>query len=138
MNHKKRKFKIRYGRILIFLSIVFIIGFIIYKILDRNLTNIYISGNNYLSDQFIIETVKLDNYPKMIKINTIKIKNELLKNNFVNDVEITKNNTEIHIKIKEAHPIYYDLSLQKVILSNGNQVDNNYMVPTLVKLMRKF
>lgn len=132
MNQKKRKFKIRFGRILICLSILFLIGLIIYKIVNRNLTNIYINGNTYLTDQIIIEEAELGNYPKMIKINTLKIKDKLLKNSFINDVEIKKNNTEIHINIKEAHPIYYDDSLKKTILSNGTEIDEEYVVPSLV------
>ncbi len=129
---KKRKFKIRYDRILICFGILIIVGFIIYTIIDKKLTNIYISGNSYLSDEVIIKESNLANYPKMISINTLSIKKKLLENSFINDVEISKKNTEIHIKIKEAHPIYFDSAINKTVLSNGNEIDDYYVVPSLV------
>ena len=128
----KKKFKIRYDRIIIFLIILVLVALFIYKYVTRDLKNIYIRGNNYLSDQTIIEIANLEEYPKMLKINASKIKENLLKNNYINDVQITKNLTEIIIKIKEAKPIYYDSSARKTILSNSKLVDETYLIPVLV------
>ena len=128
----KKKAKLRYDRIFACLIILFIIAFLIYKYLDRDLKNIYIRGNKYLSDQTIIEIAKLENYPKMIKIDTLKIKEDLLKNNYIDDLSISKGITEITIEIKEAKPIYYDSTAKMTILTNGNKVSDTYIIPTLV------
>ncbi len=132
MKKGKKKVKIRYDRIIMVLIILIIIGFIIYKYFDRNLKNIYISGNTYLSDQTIIKIAKINNYPKMININNLNIKEKLLENSYIDDVDISKKSTELHIKIKEAHPIYLDSNTNKTILSNGNSVDDIYILPTLI------
>jgi len=128
----KKKTKIRYDRVLLCLALVVVVGIITFKYLTRNLTNIYISGNKYLTDQSIIEIAKLENYPKMIKINTINIKESLLKNSYINDVNINKKYSEITIEIKEAKPIYYDSTIRKTILSNSKEVDDIYIIPTLI------
>ena len=128
----KRKTKIRYDRVFGCLIVLIIVGFVIYNYIDRNLRNIYIRGNKYLSDQTIIELAKLENYPKMIKIDTLKVKKQLLNNKYINDVKITKKQTEIDIEIKEAKPIYYDSTNKKTVLSNGNEVEDIYIVPTLI------
>ncbi len=127
-----KRTKIRYDRIFGCLIILVIIGFTIYKYFDRDLKNIYIKGNKYLSDQTIIEIAKLENYPKMIKIDTLKIKKNLLKNKYINDVSINKKGTEINIEVKEAKPIYYDSTNKMTALSNGNEVEDIYIVPTLI------
>jgi len=132
MNRGIQKVKIRYDRIIIFILVLIIIGFLIYKHFNRRLTNIYILGNNYLNDQTIIEISNLENYPKMIKIDTLDIKNELLKNNYINDVEITKKYHELIINIKEAKPIYKDYNTNKIVLTNGKEVEEEYIVPILI------
>ncbi len=128
----QKKIKIRYDRILICLIIIMIIGIMIYNVFNRNLKNIYVIGNKYLTDQTIIEISKLENYPKMVAIDTLEIKNNLLKNNYIDDVEISRKLTEVDIQIKEAKPIYYDSNKNKTVLSNGKIVDDIYILPTLI------
>ncbi len=127
-----KRAKIRYDRVLFSLAILITVGLIIYEYINRDLKNIYITGNKYLSDQTIIEIAKIENYPKMIKIDTLEIKDILLKNEYIDDVNISKKGTEINIKVKEAKPIYYDSTTKKVVLSNSNEVDDIYIVPTLI------
>ena len=130
--NRGKKLKIRYDRIIICLVILIIIGIFTYHYLDRNLKNIYITGNKYVTDEEVIEIAKLKNYPKMIKIDTLKIKKDLLKNDFIDDVSINKKSTEINIEIKEAKPIYFDSTDQKTVLSNENEIEIKFDVPTLV------
>ena len=128
----KKKSKIRYDRILVCIIVLIIIISLIYVYLNRNLKNIYILGNEYLNDQTIIEIAQIENYPKMTQIDTLEIKKDLLNNNYITDVDIDKKGTEILIKIKEAKPIYYDLTAKKTVLSNGKKTDDTYIVPTLI------
>ena len=128
----KKKFKIRYDRILICLIIIFIIGICIHNYINRDLKNIYIVGNKYLNDQKIIEIANIENYPKILKIDTLKIKEDLLKNSYIDDVNINKKGTEITIEVKESKPIYHDATSQKTVLANAKEVDDTYIVPTLI------
>ena len=57
---KKAKRKLSKKKIFIFFIIVFIVCFI-FKLFNTNITNIYIKGNNYLTDQEIIDIAKLIN-----------------------------------------------------------------------------
>lgn len=130
--NEKRKFKVRYDRILIFIFAILLVCFIIYKYVDRDLENIYITGNKYLNDQTIIEIAALENYPKMLKIDTLEIKDKLLKNSYITDVKIEKNFQEVVISIKEAFPIYFDSNKNMTILSNGKATSESYIVPILI------
>ena len=129
---KKSGIKVRYDRILICVIVLLIIGFICYLYINRDLKNIYITGNKYLNDQTIIEIASLENYPKMLKIDTLEIKEKLLKNNYINDVQIKKNYKEVVIEIKEAFPIYFDSTTNMTVLSNGKTVEDKYIVPILI------
>ena len=74
---KKKKRRIRFDRIFLFLFCVFIIFIIIYCILNLKISNIYVSGNSYLSDQKIIELAGIDDYPSSIKNLSFQIENRL-------------------------------------------------------------
>ena len=129
---QKKKVRIRYDRIFICIIAFLTIAFLGFKFLNRKLENIYISGNTYLKDQEIIEIANIGNYPKMLMINSSKIKSLLLKNNYIRDISIKKGMTEIEIKVKEAYPIYYNANTKKTVLSNGKEVTELYAVPTLI------
>lgn len=140
---QKNKIKIRYDRILICLLFLTIIVLFIYHIFTMKLSNIYITGNKYLKDQEIIELVSLENYPKMIKINTTEIKKKLEKQNEIIDAIVEKKGKTITIKIEEAKPLYYDSLTDEVVLSNGKKNSKNLTLPILVnsvpeELYKKF
>ena len=84
MNKKvKKKRKLKVGRILLAFFLLFLLIFVIYNIFNFKITNIYISGNYYLSDQEIIEKANISNYPSVIKsIKQIKnLKNDIYISN---------------------------------------------------------
>ena len=125
-NNTKQKRKISKKKILIFLLIFFIVLFII-KLFNTNITNIYISGNNYLTDQEIIDIAKLSNYPNTITNLSFKIEKRLRKNNYINKVNVEKNVllNKVYIKIEENYPLFYYSTKNKTILYNGEEIDGN-------------
>lgn len=141
---KKRVFKIK--NILILLGIVLGITSIIYYALIMPIKNIYIDGNNILSDNEIIELSSLSNYPSFLLTKSTDIKNKLKSNPYIENVKIKKklgNIIELHIK--EYTPIC--INANQLILSNGNKLDNTYNlsdIPTLTneiedkKIYQKF
>ena len=52
---KKRKVRIKYGKIFLFILLVVGTVFGIYKVINLRVTNIYITGNSIYTDQEIID-----------------------------------------------------------------------------------
>ena len=80
---KKKKRRLRLKRVLIFLFATILIGYLIFLLLNRPITNIYIEGNEYLTEQEIIEYIGVDNYPKLIDCPNYKLIKKLKNNKFI-------------------------------------------------------
>ena len=131
-NNIKPKRKISKKKILIFLLIFFIALFIV-KLLNNNITNIYISGNNYLTDQEIIDIAKLSNYPNTINNLSFKIEKRLRKNKYINKSKVEKNIllNKVYINLEENYPLFYYSTKNKTILYNGKEVDGSKSLTTV-------
>ncbi len=131
-NKKKRKLRIK-GLILILL-IIYIIVTVIFYIINVPVKKIYISGNHYLKDNYLINYLQIDE--SILKVSKKKIKNKLLDLGLVKDVKITKNLLgTLYIKIEEEKILFYNYNKNKIILSGGDEIeyDNSYLgVPTLI------
>ena len=127
---KRRRLK-KTGILLIILLIL-ILGYGIYYVYDINITNIYITGSTILNDQEIIEIAGLDNYPNSLKNSSKKIMEKLEKNPYIISSKVTKRNLfkEVYIEIEENRPLFYYQN--KVILKNGEKVDDKFDVPVVV------
>lgn len=114
--------------------ILFVIPFSIYKLYKTNIKNIFISGNNYLSDQEIIDIAKLENYPNSIKNSSNTIKKRLEKNRYIYSAEVRKENLfkEVYIKIQENYPLFYYQVENKTVLYNGKYDDNISATCTII------
>ena len=82
--------KIKFLNIILCLLILYIIYFIISTIINKKISNIYITGNNIISDKEIISTTNLEDYPSFVLTSSSKIKKLLLKNDYIKEVEVTK------------------------------------------------
>ena len=91
----KRHLKIRYDRIIKCLIFLLFFVFAIMYILNVRVKNIYIVGNKYVKDQEIIELAGISDYPKMIEINSLTIKNKLAEENIISEVNVEKKNTSL-------------------------------------------
>ena len=108
-NKKKKKRKLSKKKIFIF---IFIILFIIYiiKIFNTNITNIYIDGNIYLTDQQIIDISKLNNYPNTMNNISYKIEKKLEENLYITNACVRKNIllNKVYITVEENYHLLYD------------------------------
>lgn len=130
---KKVKRRIKYNRILIVLLILFLIVFLSIKISTLRITNIYISGNQLLTDQEVIDIAKLSDYPKTINNPTWSIEKRLEKNILIKKAKVEKESlTIIKIEIEENKPIFYDKINEVTILDNGDKIKEKYDVPILI------
>lgn len=135
---KGKKFKIRYKRLFLFLIILIIIALVILYFINLRITNIYVSGNYYLSDQDIIELSKIQNYPRTIFNSSFDIKKRLKTNNYIENAKVSKKFlTQIYIEVIENRPLFYSDLKKKTVLLDGTLVDDYFNVPILTNDVSK-
>lgn len=119
---KKKKRRLSKKKIIIFLVIV---TFII-KLFNTNITNIYISGNEYLTDQEIIDISEISNYPNSISNMFFKIEERLEENININKANVKKNIflNKVYINVEENYPLFYYSTSNKTVLYNGKEIDD--------------
>ena len=134
---KKVKKKIRI-RILPNIIIIFILTLLsgsVYLLSLIPIKNIYISGNNYLKDQEIIELAKIENYPSFLKTRTKDIKKNIKKSPYVKSVTIKKKILGIvEIQIEEYNILFRKEENNKIVLEDKEELIDNekYQVPILL------
>lgn len=129
---KRRVFKVKNILILLFLFLG-IVGLVYYG-LTMPIKNVYIKGNYILSDGEIMKISSLDEYPSFLLTSSKSIRDKILKNSYVKDVKISKKfGNVIELSVIEYSVVF--IQQDKIILSNGEQLDNTYNlsdVPTLI------
>lgn len=133
MKNTKRKRKIRFDRILIFLLIIILIILGIYFIFNLKLSNIYIINNNYLTDQQIIEIANIEDYPATFKNLSFQIEKKLKDDIYIKDAKVYKKGfTKVYIEVIENKPLFHYNDTNKTVLSDGTSVSLKYPVPTVL------
>jgi len=130
---KKKKIKIRFGRILLVFLVLFFILYLFSKIFSFPIKNIYVIGNTLFSDQEIIEMSSLENYPSYFSFTKIQLEKKLEKNTYILNATIKKKRfKEIYIEILENRPLFYDTSKEKTVLKDKTLVDTKFETPILL------
>ncbi len=129
MNKKVKKRKLKLKRIIITILIISIIilSFLYLKTLP--IKNIYIIGNNILSDKEIINISNITNYPSFIETTSNKIENKLLKNSYIKEVKVKKKiwgKVYIYITENKILALYNN----KLLLEDSSYIENNYNITT--------
>ena len=127
MPNKKKKKRLKKGFIIILFILMFIGLFVIfYYAFPQNIRNIYVYNNKYLSDQEVIESAKIEDYPNTFKYSTKKIKNNLLKNPYIKSVKVKKKFLYIiNITVEENKVLFIRLDTNKIVFENKNEIDYN-------------
>ena len=120
-------------KVFIFIIITLIV-IVIFKLCNTNITNIYISGNKYLTDQEIIDLAKLTKYPNSISNLSFVIESRLEKNKFISKTKVKKNIllNKVYINIEENYPLFYYIESNKTVLYNGKELDDDMGDRTLI------
>ncbi len=128
--------KLNWKAIILLLLIIYLIVMLFYTIFTMKIKNIYIIGTNLLTDNEIIETAGIKDYPAIFGTSTNKLKERISELELVDQVEIKKTLTgKLTIEITEATPLFYNRNTNKVVLSNMKEVESNskYLgLPTLI------
>lgn len=135
---KGKKFKIRYKRLFLFLIIISSITLLVWRLVNLKITNIYVSGNYYLTDQDIIEFSKIQNYPRTFFNSSFDIKKKLNSNVYIKSAKVNKKYlTQVYIDVVENKPLFYSDLKKKTVLSDGTLVDDYFNVPILTSDVSK-
>ena len=141
MKKKVTKKRIKLKNLFIALLVIIVITGSIYLYLNSHIKNIYVIGNNYFHEQDIIEIAGIKDYPKYKNINKKKIKENLLKEELINDVKVSLSwNLKLTIEITENKVLCYSENDNKTILSDGTKIDNKYDyvgIPILTKIEKQ-
>ena len=115
----KRRLKMKNFLIL---SLVVLFFFAIFFFLWNLPTRaILITGTSYLSDQEIIETAGLKEFPPIFQIHRSRIRKNLLALDYIDRVVIHQNLLGIlTLEITEEKPIFYHRTKEKLVLETGN------------------
>lgn len=131
----KKKIRIRILPIIIIIFILTLLSGSVYLLSLIPIKNIYISGNNYLKDQEIIELAKIENYPSFLKTRTKDMKKNIKKSPYVKSVTIKKKILGIvEIQIEEYNILFRKEENNKIILEDKEELIDNekYQVPILL------
>lgn len=128
---KKNKKKI----ILKILIIIIILGSLIFYFKNMKIKNIYVTGNNTLKDQEIIELAGINNYPNLFQISSKKIEKKIKLNSLIDSVKVKKTFLgKITINIKEYNLLLKNEIDNTIYLDNGQKITNDINIiglPTL-------
>ena len=135
-NVKKKKIRIRYNRIIIFLIIILLIVFFIFYITNLRINKIEIKNNDniILNEQDIIKIANLSNDSKTFQNLSMKIKSNLENNSYILSAKVTKKNlTDVYIEINENYPLLFNSINNKTILFDGTEVSEQFNnIPSIV------
>lgn len=134
---KRKRFNIKkFGLFILFLLCI-IIG--IYYLLKMPIKNIIISGTHYLSDELIIETAGIENYPSFIKTTKTSLEKKLNTIDIIKDVQIHKKwGGILEIIVTEKKILFIERSTGKYVLEDKTEEDLTYQVngiPTLINFV---
>lgn len=122
MEKKIKKKKLNIKRLFFFLIFLCLIILFVYCLSKIKLKNIIIDGNNYYTDEYIIEKLGLDDYPRFLTINPFKLKNNLKNEELIEKVEVKcKIDFTIEIDILEYKILYQRKSDSMYVLNNGEE-----------------
>lgn len=130
---KKKKRKLLYGRIFLAFFILGLLVYLLFSVIGYKIKNIYVSGNEILTDQEIISLAGLEEYPSTFSNLCIPLKQKLEKNDLIKKATVTKSGLyKIYIKIEENRPLFYQATVSKTILLDHTKVERKFDVPTLI------
>ncbi|MBR3116802.1 MAG: FtsQ-type POTRA domain-containing protein [Bacilli bacterium] len=134
MTKKKKRKKLKIKSVIIFIFLLGILALIFYLFTLIKVRTFFIKNNKYLSDDEVLNELKLDNNSSFLLTADIFKRNEVKNSKLIKEIDINRNfNLEVTIDVTEYKMLYTDMSDNKVVLENGTKVDyQNDNLPTLI------
>lgn len=138
---KKKKKRLNKKRTLVFVLFLYIICYFLYDLINSPIKHFEINGNILVKDSEILRVSNLKDYPSIMRYTSNTIEKKIKSIELVNDVKVKKwFGHKVIIDIDENKVLFYYKDINKIVLSNGNIVNNKYNivgVPILVNEIDK-
>lgn len=131
-NLKTKKTKIKIKAVLFALIFIIFLLYLLISFIKKPISNIFISGNEILTDWEIIELAELDNYPSWFSVSTNLVEEKLKSNVLIKETKIKKKSGfKIKINIEENRPLFFETVRNKTILYDGREISGHYNTPIM-------
>jgi len=115
--HKKRRFvKIFSFLVLVLVSILV---YLLFFSSIANITNVYISGDNLVEEDEILQVAEIKDYPNFYYSFKSKMRKKIIAHQLIKEAIITKKNKSIYIEIFEIKPL---LKIEDKYLFDNNLI----------------
>ena len=121
---KKKKRRLKIGRLFLVLLILGVISFACYKYVNIPIMNITIKGNNILTDKEIIEELNLKDYPSYFATISFSLENKMKKNPYIDSIKIRKGILSLKIDVVENKVLYIKKDTLEKVTKNGSIKDD--------------
>lgn len=131
-NLKVKKTKVKIKAVLFALIFIVFVLYLLVSFIRKPISNIYISGNELLSDWDIIELAEIDNYPSWFSTSSSSVKEKIEDNILIKDATIKKKSKfSIKINVVENRPLFFETVRNKTILYDGKETSEHFNVPIM-------
>lgn len=134
--NKKVKKKLRLRVLFLIIFLIYVLWQIGYFIINLHVDNIIVTGNVYLSDNYIIDESSIEEDTKFLFLFSGSVEKTLENNEFIKDANVSKSFfKDVSIEIIENKILFYYTYKDKVVLEGENEVeyDSSFIgIPTLI------
>ena len=131
---KKKKRKIRLKRVALAILLLLILSLVIYAISFLKVRTYYVYNNKYLSDEQVLDILKLNKKSSFLFVNTLTEKAIINKNKRIEDVKIKRTLAlEAKVYVTEYKILFFDEKNNYSVIENGDTISYKYdNAPVLV------
>jgi len=131
----KRK-KLKVFNLFIVLLIIGVLSFLGYIVFQLPIKNIVIRGNDYLTDDYIIELADIKDYPSFLLTSDLSIKKKLKTSPYIKSVDINRHfYNVVVISVKENKPLFINSTNSTIVFSNSKEIKTDKSI-TLLRVPR--
>ena len=127
MKKKRKKRKIKLKSVFLTIILLVLITFIIYIISLLKVKTYYVYDNNYLTDEEVLDILKLNKNSSFLLTNTLTEKAIINKSKRIKDVKIKRTLAlEVKVYVTEYKILFYDEENKKSVIENGDTISYKY------------
>jgi len=131
---KEKKRKLKFRNIFLTLLISALVALLCYLFMQVPIGSILVKGNEFFSDQSIIDLAGIREYPSTLRTPTITIQKKLEENDFIKTAKVEKRKflTQVVIHVEENKPLFFYQPENKVVLQDGTKVEGDFQIPIVL------
>ena len=127
MKKKGKKRKLKLKRVLLVILILSILALTIYLLSLFKVKTYYVYNNKYLSDEEVLDILKLNKNSSFLLTNTLTEKAIILKNKRIKDIKIKRTiSLDVKVYVTEYKILFYDEENKYSVLEDGSTIKYRY------------